>query len=100
LRGTYKTCLISNAWDDLREYILKEKFEDAFDHIVISAEVKVAKPSEKIYQIALEQLKVSPNEAVFVDDFYENIEACEELGIKGVHFKNPEDALQQLKALL
>ncbi|MBK9925563.1 MAG: HAD family phosphatase [Anaerolineales bacterium] len=100
LRSTHKTCLISNAWDDLREYILKEKFEDAFDHMVISAEVKVAKPSAKIYQIALDQLKVSPNEAVFVDDFYENIEACESLGIKGIHFKNPEDALRQLKALL
>jgi len=60
LRGTYKTCLISNAWDDLRAYILKEKFDDAFDHIIISAEVKVAKPSAKIYKIALEQLEVSP----------------------------------------
>jgi epoxide hydrolase-like predicted phosphatase len=100
LRGKYKTGLISNAWGDLRDYILKEKFEDAFDHMVISAEVKVAKPSAKIYHIALEQLKVSPSEAVFVDDFYENIEACEKLGIKGIHFKNPEEALQQLKALL
>jgi len=100
LRGKYKTGLISNAWDDLRSYILKEKFDDAFDHMVISAEVKVAKPSAKIYKIALEQLEVSPSEAVFVDDFYENIEACEKLGIQGIHFKNPEDALQQLKALL
>jgi epoxide hydrolase-like predicted phosphatase len=100
LRGSYKTGLISNAWDDLRAFILKEKFDDAFDHMIISAEVKVAKPNAKIYQIALEQLKVSPNEAVFVDDFYENIESCEEFGIKGIHFKNPEDALVQLKKLL
>jgi len=100
LRGNYKTGLISNAWDDLRSYILKEKFDDAFDYMVISAEVKVAKPSAKIYKIALEQLEVSPSEAIFVDDFYENIEACEKLGIQGIHFKNPEDTLQQLKALL
>jgi len=100
LKSKYKTCLISNAWDDLREYILKEKFDDAFHHMVISAEVKVAKPSAKIYHIALDQLEVSPNEAVFVDDFIENIKACEKLGIKGIHFKNPEDALKQLKALI
>lgn len=100
IRGKYKTGLISNAWSDLREYILKEKFDDAFDHIVISAEVGVAKPSAKIYQIALEQLEVSPSEAVFVDDFYENIEGCERVGIQGIHFKNPESALQQLKAIL
>lgn len=100
LRGKYKTGLISNAWDDLRTRIVEEKFDDAFDHLTISAEVGVAKPSAKIYQFALKQLDVSPSEAVFVDDFIENIEGCEKLGIKGVHFKNPEDAMQQLKALL
>jgi epoxide hydrolase-like predicted phosphatase len=100
LRGKYKTGLISNAWDDLRAYILKEKFDDAFDHMVISAEVKAAKPSARIYQIALEQLGVSPSEAVFVDDFIENIEACQKLGIKGIHFRNPEEALDQLRNLL
>ena len=100
LRGKYKTGLISNAWDDLREYILKEKFDDAFDKMIISAEVKVAKPSAKIYQIALKQLEVSPSEAVFVDDFSENIEGCEKLGITGIHFKDAESALQQLKQLI
>lgn len=100
LRGNYKTGLISNAFDDLRPFILREKFEDAFDHMIISAEVGAAKPSAKIYQIALDQLEVSANEAVFVDDFYENIEGCEKVGIKGIHFKNPEFTLEQLQKLL
>jgi len=100
LRGKYKTGLISNAWSDLRDYIVREKFDDAFDHMTISAEVGAAKPEAKIYQFALEQLKVQAKEAVFVDDFYENIEGCEKLGIKGVHFKDPESAIQQVKALL
>ena len=100
LRGKYKTCLISNAFDDLREYIVREKFDDAFDHMVISAEVKVAKPEARIYHLALEQLGVSPNEAIFVDDFIENIEACEKLGIHGVHFKDTKTAIQQVKELL
>ena len=100
LRGEYKTCLISNAFDDLREYIVREKFEDAFDHMVISAEVNVAKPEARPYHIALEQLEVSPNEAVFVDDFIENIEACERLGIHGIHFTDTKSAIQQVKDLL
>lgn len=100
LRPRYKTGLISNAWSDLREYIVKEKFDDAFDTMIISAEVGAAKPEAEIFQIALEQLGVSPNEAVFVDDFLINIEGCEKVGIKGIHFKDPESALQQLKALL
>jgi putative hydrolase of the HAD superfamily len=92
--------LISNAWPDLREYIVKQKFDDAFDSMVISAEVGVMKPEARIYQIALEQAGASPNEAVFVDDFYENIEGCEKVGMQGIHFEDPGSTLKKLKNLL
>jgi len=68
--------------------------------MIISAEVGVAKPEAKIYHIALEQLQVQADEAVFVDDVIENIEACEELGMEGILFENSESAIQQLKDLL
>ncbi len=100
LRGTYKTGLISNAWGDLREYIVREKFDDAFDHMIISAEVGAVKPEAKIYQIALEQAGVHANEAVLVDDFAVNIEGCEKVGMQGIYFRDPESALLQLKELL
>ena len=100
LRGKYKTGLISNAWGDLRDYIVKEKFDDAFDKMIISAEVGAAKPEPKIFQIALEQFGVKPKEAVFVDDFLINIEGCEKVGIKGIHFRDSESTLRQLKELL
>jgi epoxide hydrolase-like predicted phosphatase len=100
LRGKYKTGLISNAWGDLRDYIVREKFDDAFDKMIISAEVGAVKPEAKIFKIALEQFGVRPNEAVFVDDFYVNIEGCEKVGMQGIHFKDPESALKQLKRLL
>ena len=100
IKPKYKTGLISNAWSGLRNYILREKFDDAFEYMIISAEVGVAKPDPKIFQIALEQLQVKPNEAVFVDDFIENIEACKKIGMKAILFKDPESALKQVKALL
>jgi epoxide hydrolase-like predicted phosphatase len=100
LRGKYRTGLISNAWGDLRDFIVREKFEDAFDEMIISAEVGAVKPEPRIFQIALDKLGVSPNEAVFVDDFLINIEGCEKVGMKGIHFKDPESALKQLKKLL
>jgi len=100
LKPTHQVGLISNAWSGLRDFIVREKFDDVFHHMVISAEVKVAKPEAKIFHVALEQFQVQAEEAVFVDDFYENIEACEKLGIQGIHFKDPESAIQQLKDLL
>ena len=100
LRGKIQTGLISNAWSDLRDYMTREKMIDAFDHIIISAEVGVAKPDPKIFEIALEKAGVRPSEAVFVDDFYVNIEGCEKVGMKGIHFKDSQSTLQQLKLLL
>lgn len=100
LKPKRKVGAISNAWDGLRAYMEREKFADVFDSIVISAEVKVAKPAEKIYRIALDQLQVKPKEAVFVDDMPANIEACERLGMKGIHFTDAESTLKQLKAIL
>ena len=38
LRPRYGTGLISNAWDGLRPYLKREKFDDAFDTLIISAE--------------------------------------------------------------
>jgi len=100
LRGTYKTGLISNAWGDLREFIVREKFDDAFDHMIISAEVGAVKPEAKIYQIALEQAGVQANEAVFVDDFAVNVDGCEKVGMQGIYFQDTVSTLQQLKELL
>ena len=100
LRPRHKTGLISNAWGDLRDFIVREKFDDAFDKMIISAEVGAMKPEPKIFQIALQQFGVKPEEAVFVDDFNVNIEGCEKVGIRGIYFKDPETALQQLKELL
>lgn len=100
IKPKVRTGVISNAWSGLRNYIVREKFDDAFHHMVISAEVGVAKPDPRIYHIALEQLQVQAKEAVFVDDVLENIEACQQVGMKGIHFRSPETALKQLKGLL
>jgi len=100
LRPRWKTGVISNAWSGMRAYITAQKFDDAFDSLVMSAEVGVAKPKAEIYLLALEQLGVSPGEAVFVDDFDENVEGARAVGMSAIHFRDPESALAELKNLL
>jgi epoxide hydrolase-like predicted phosphatase len=100
LRGKYKVGLISNAWSGLRAYIVSKKFENAFDAMIISAEVGVMKPDARIYRIALEKLGVVPSESVFVDDFTENVEAARAVGMQAIHFTGSEKALKELKRLL
>lgn len=100
LRPRFKTGLISNAWSDMREYLVRKKLAEVFDTLTISAEIGVAKPGAKIYQLALEQAQVKAEAAVFVDDVPANIEACEALGMQGILFKDPQEAMQRLKKLL
>lgn len=100
LRPRYKTGVISNAWPDLRDYIVKSKFDDAFDTLVISAEAGVMKPEPRIFQIALAQLQVEANEAVFVDDTPANVTAARQLGLRGILFQNPAQTLKELKEIL
>lgn len=100
LRPTYKTGLISNAWSDMREYLIKQKLVDAFDTMTISAEVKSAKPESKIYLHALEKTGVQASEAVFVDDIHANIEACQQLGMNGILFRDVDEVINQIKKLL
>ncbi len=95
-RGTYKTGLISNAWSGLRPWILREKFDDAFDHMVISAEAGFAKPDPRIYQLAMEKLGVLPEESIFVDDVQKNIDAANNLGMKGILFKDSHTTWDQI----
>ncbi len=100
LRPRRKTGLISNGWPDLREYISRQHFEDAFDTIVISAEVGLMKPARQIYDLALQQLDVTPAEAVFVDNSPANIEGAHEVGMHGILFETPAQARSQLAPLL
>lgn len=100
LRPGVKTGLISNAWLDLRDYITSQHFEDAFDEMIISAEVGVMKPDAGIYQMALAGVGVSPAEAVFVDDTARNVEGAKEVGMHGILFKQPEEVIEEIKQIL
>jgi len=101
LRGTYTTALLSNAWDDLRPLLINRwKIADAFEHIFISAEMGLAKPDPKIYQVVESELKKDPSELVFVDDFIENVQAARKQGWNAVHFHSREGALAELAEYL
>ncbi len=100
LKPQYHTGLISNAWSDLRQYLAKESCEDAFDTIIISAEVGLIKPEAQIYELALDQANVQAAEALMVDDVRINIDGCQRIGMRGILFKDVEETIQQIKALL
>jgi epoxide hydrolase-like predicted phosphatase len=100
LKSRYKIGIISNAWNELPAAIEELGISDVFDVIVGSGDEGVMKPDPLIYQIALERLAVKPEEAIFVDDFPENIRGAKDLGIKGVHFRSREQTIQEVNILI
>jgi epoxide hydrolase-like predicted phosphatase len=101
LRPRFKTALLSNAWDDLRIALEQQwSIVNAFDEVIISAEVGLAKPDSRIFHLALERLGVQPEEAVFVDDFLHNVEGARAVGMQAIHFRSSEQARADLEALL
>lgn len=100
LKGRVHTGLISNAWEGLRAHLVSEKILDLFDTVVISAEVGVTKPDERIYRVALERAGFGAAESIFVDDMKVNIEACERVGMKGVWFRDAREGMSEIERLL
>ena len=97
----YRTAMLSNAWStDGRAMAERLGVADCFDVFVTSAEVGVMKPDAHIYHVVLERLGIAPAEAIFVDDFIQNVEAARRLGMQAVHFVDPVAARRELEAHL
>ena len=97
----YKMYLLSNATDTFAEKYKDIPWMcsilDRFDGLVFSAKVGMAKPDREIYEYVLNTYHLKAEETMFVDDYKENIEACEKVGITGYHFD--QDA-QKLKGFI
>ncbi|MCJ7519102.1 MAG: HAD family phosphatase [Anaerolineaceae bacterium] len=101
LKPEYEIGLLSNAWVDSRNKLgLLFHFIDIFDIALFSAEEKVRKPEEEFFRLMLNKLKVRPDESIFIDDFVENIEGANKIGMNTILFKNTHDTIQQINALL
>ena len=61
--------------------------------MVISSRVQCNKPNAKIYKILCQKYRLNPGECFFIDDYKENIDAANKLGIRGYVFDGNVDSL-------
>ena len=93
-----RTALLSNSWG-VTGYPA-HLFPELFDTVVISAEVGMRKPEERIFRHAAQLLGLDPAECVFVDDLEANVLAAEALGMTGVWHTDPAETVTRLGALV
>lgn len=84
LKLKYKLAIISDAWPSLKDVYEKNGLYKYFDSFIISSILGIAKPNEKMYLKAIEELGILPEEAIFIDDNIINCKGAMKLGIKGV----------------
>lgn len=95
--GGVRTCLLSNSWGNTYP---RDLFEEIFDAVVISSEVRLRKPEPAIFHHALDLIGLPPQECAFIDDMEPNVRAAEELGLTAVHYRDTETTLARLEELL
>src|SRR3990172_7903530 len=100
LRPRCRLGILSNHHREMRQELAQRGITTLFDDIVISAEVKVAKPSEAAFRLALalQRLDVLPAEAVFIDDNPENVWVARNLGITSIEHRSTEATLASFQA--
>ena len=74
--------------------------DDVFHAVVDSAFVGVRKPDRAIYDLAIAEAGVAPEETVFVDDVDVNIDAAAAIGLQTVYFLETAPAISRLEVLV
>ena len=100
LKPKYKIGIVSNVMADYLYLILSKDDLKLFDDVVLSYKVGVAKPESEIYELALRNLGVKPEEAVFIDDQERFVEAAKAVGMKGIYFQDFNQMKKDLEKLL
>lgn len=84
LKDKCKLAIVSDAWPSLLDVYEENNMTSYFDSIVISSFLGTSKPDSKMYNTALEELDVKPEEAIFIDDSLKNCIGAIEVGINAV----------------
>jgi len=72
-------------------------FDELFDHVVISSEVGVRKPSRRIFRLAAERAGVPPERCVAVDDLEHNLVGARRVGMRTILHTDPATTLAELE---
>jgi len=92
----YKLGIISNILEPHAKYSKVQGWFKNFSSVILSCEVGLLKPDERIYNLMLERLRLKGNECIYIDDREVNLKPAEKVGIKTILFKNATQLKKEL----
>lgn len=91
------TFAITNfSWEKWVSVLPSWPFLEKFDGVVVSGLEKMVKPDTRLYQLFCERYGIAPENCVFIDDKDYNVAGAQSVGMKGIHFTNPQDLRAEL----
>jgi putative hydrolase of the HAD superfamily len=100
-RSGLRMAMLTNnvqEWEPLWRTMLP--VDEIFETVIDSGYVGYRKPERQIYDITLERLGLPASACLFVDDLEVNCEAARELGFTAVQYREPEQAIAEVRAAL
>lgn len=100
-RGTMKVYAMSNVSKE--DYaVLSTKLADwsVFNRVFTSGHAGMRKPDLSFYRHVLEEIKLAPEEAVFIDDKMVNVLAAKSLGITSIVFDDTATVVRTLRNMM
>lgn len=98
LKGKYCLILLSDHVKEQIEYIFEKNADlQIFDKLYFSYEYGLLKEDEGCFEHVLKDLASKPEETIFIDDYFVNIDKAKECGIDAILFKNAKDLEQELE---
>lgn len=94
--------ILSNT-SEIFHQAIKERIPQLLDVLsgyVLSYEVKMMKPSEKIYYELIKKYNLDVTKTYFFDDLFDNIEMAKKIGINAYHVKSTSQLNNFLESLI
>ncbi|MCW5520492.1 HAD family phosphatase [Aureitalea sp. L0-47] len=96
----YRVLALTNwSGETFPKAIAKFDWLQWFEGILVSGDEGMRKPFRDIYELMLSRYNINASEAVFIDDSIKNVDGCEVVGIKGIHFTGAQDLRKSLEDL-
>ena len=81
LKQKYMPGVVSDTWPSLERVFINAGLRKYFSTFIMSSIYGSCKSEKALFKVALEELKIAPPEAIFIDDSESNLTAAEEFGM-------------------